>query len=368
MPTASIGDAVVLEGNAGSTDLTFTVTLSAASASEVTVDFSTSDAGATAGADYIAASGVLTIPAGETNGAITVPVSGDTGFEANETFTLTLSNPFGATLAVASATGTIANDDPGGLNDTGITACGDYAYDASSNHNNNLDCAAVGATTSGNGSDSDGDPVPGGQDAHFGRDANPLTNSDVDGHAGFSYTRICNSGELAGEGDCPAVPVLGGGADGWGCTYDNVTGLVWEVKTSDSDLRDKDWTYTWYNSDANTNGGVAGTANSGSCYDSANCDTEKYLAQVNAAGLCGHSDWRLPSRMELKSLADLSIDYPGPAIDTGYFPNTQGSWYWSSSPYANGPNLAWNVVFDNGNDDANLKNYTYHVRLVRAGQ
>ena len=42
----------------------------------------------------------------------------------------------------------------------------------------------------------------------------------------------------------------------WACVKDNATGLIWEEKTNDQGLRDKEWTYTWHDSDANNNGGL----------------------------------------------------------------------------------------------------------------
>jgi hypothetical protein len=357
LPTVSVADASVVEGDSGTTDLTFTVSLSEQANGDVNVDYATSDGSATAGGDYTAVGGTLTIPAASTSADITVTVSGDTDFEPNETLTLTLSNvSANAALGAATATGTIINDDPGGLNDTGITACGDYAYGGSDSHQNNLDCAAVGATASAAGTDADSDPVPAGQDAHFGRDV--TANDDSDGHAGFSFTKIDASGN--------ALPAS---AASWDCVLDNVTGLMWEVKTDDGGLRDKDWTYTWYNADSAANGGSAGTANSGSCYDSSNCDTEKYVAQVNDVangGICGYSDWRMPSQEELQSIADMSR--VSPAIDTNYFPNTLSSWYWSASPVASNSGLAWLVNFYYGDDGWGDKGYAVYVRLVRAGQ
>ena len=110
-PKLVVGDASVLEGNSGTSPLTFTVAMVPVSGSDVTVDYTTSDGTATAGSDYTAASGTLTIPAGQTSGTIPVSVLGDTTYEPNETFTLTLSNLGGATIVVGSKTGTILNDD-----------------------------------------------------------------------------------------------------------------------------------------------------------------------------------------------------------------------------------------------------------------
>ncbi len=111
-PDVSISDANVVEGNSGTTDLTFDVTLSNASSSDVSVDYATSDSTATAGSDYTAASGTLTIPAGDTSGTITVHAKGDTTYEPDETLTVTLSGLVGGgSIPNDTATGTIRNDD-----------------------------------------------------------------------------------------------------------------------------------------------------------------------------------------------------------------------------------------------------------------
>lgn len=109
--------ATVVEGNAGTTTLAFTVSLSSSSSSNVTVSFAASDVTATkgvsctTGVDYVLASNTLTIVAGSTTGTISATICGDTAFESNETFTVTLSGPTNATLGTGSATGTISNDD-----------------------------------------------------------------------------------------------------------------------------------------------------------------------------------------------------------------------------------------------------------------
>lgn len=110
VPAISIGDVAIAEGNDAGT-LTFTLTMSGASAQDVTVAYATTDAGATAGSDYSAISGVLTIPAGSLSAAIAVPIAGDALHELDESFNLTLSSPVGATLADAVALATLLNDD-----------------------------------------------------------------------------------------------------------------------------------------------------------------------------------------------------------------------------------------------------------------
>lgn len=111
LPALSVGDRSVTEGNAGSTPAGFTVTLSAAAAAPVTVEFSTTDGTATAGADYTAGTGTLTFSPGVTTQTITVSVLGDVLDEADETFTVNLSGATNASIADAAATGTIVDDD-----------------------------------------------------------------------------------------------------------------------------------------------------------------------------------------------------------------------------------------------------------------
>jgi hypothetical protein len=110
-PSVSIAGASLAEGNSGTANAGFTVTLSAASASTVSVQYATANGTATAGSDYTTTSGTLTFAPGQTSKPIPVPVIGDTTVEADETFTVTLSSPTNATLGTAQATGTITNDD-----------------------------------------------------------------------------------------------------------------------------------------------------------------------------------------------------------------------------------------------------------------
>ena len=112
-PSLSIADKTVTEGNTGTSTAGFTVTLSSASANPVTVNYATSNGTATAGADYTSTSGTLTFAPGVTSQTVNVSILGDATSEANETFTVTLSNPTGATISKATATGTITNDDAG---------------------------------------------------------------------------------------------------------------------------------------------------------------------------------------------------------------------------------------------------------------
>jgi hypothetical protein len=181
-----------------------------------------------------------------------------------------------------------------------------------------------------------------GQDAEFGRD---VTNKlSKDGRLGFAFRKMCNSGELAGVGTCPANPALGTGSDEWGCTQDRLTGLVWEVKTA-SGTRAYTNTYT-HAADASAGSALA------------------YVVDVNTAGMCGSSNWRLPTRAELQGLVDYGVT-SAPRIDTTWFPNTSSTFHWASEGLTGGSVSAWYVNFNNGNVNVASRTTAYPVRLVR---
>jgi hypothetical protein len=277
----------------------------------LTATFTTTDGTATAGSDYTASSGTLTIAAGSTTANVTIAVNGDAVVEADETFTVTLSNVSGATLGNASATVTIINDDaqpapPGaGLNDTGAATC-------SNGVNIGLACNSAVVGT---------DVFPG-QDAEHGRDV--TANVAADGHAGFSFTKLGANGVPLPDQSATfsATP--------WHCVLDNVTGLVWEVKSDDGGLRDKDWRYSWFDSSGIADGGDAGRENLGVCANTSDCDTEKYRNAVNSAALCGRTNWRLPVRSELVSILHYGSS-GAPFIDVDFFPQSPNVGHWSGS-------------------------------------
>jgi hypothetical protein len=295
----------MLENASGS--LAFTVNLSSAVITDTVVNFATSDLTATgkancgtAGADYVTTTSSLTIPAGSTSGVIQIPVCNDTQFEPTEKLRVTLTSVTGnAVLGTATATGSLVNDDPGGLNDSGAALC--------SNGVTNAACPAAGYP---------------GQDAQSGRDVDPLTNGNADGRVGFSY----------------ALFVAGGGSGS--CVLDNVTGLMWESKTSDGGTRDKLKFYTRAEADA-------------------------YVTTVNGLALCGHSDWRLPTPQELASMVDSSRS-AGALVDPSGFPEQQVSSYWSGTSAAADTTAAWFLDFGSGLLSYQAKTGTAYVRLVRA--
>jgi len=253
---------------------------------------------------------------------------------------------------VASASVMAGTPPPLSLNDTGIETC----YDASAPQS----CAITTDYSR--------------QDARFGRDpayADGRFQKIGAGDASLDYTKIANDGS-----DLPADAALGDAPGDWACTRDNVTGLVWEVKTNDGGLRDKDWLYTWYYADATDNGGDPGNTGGDTCGGTlgTECNSDAYAAAVNALALCGFDDWRLPVGDELVGLVDFGVVALAgggtPTIDADYFPNTitDAAWYWTSDALAQKlfPMFAWFVAFNDGAANFAGKDTPSAVRLVRS--
>jgi hypothetical protein len=118
-PTLFVNDVLVNEGNTGTTQALFTINLSAATGRTVSVNFATTNFGASGGAkcdnsagiDYVSASGSFTFPKGTTAFAVPITICGDTNAEANEFFRLTLSNSTGAVIVPNSGFATIIDED-----------------------------------------------------------------------------------------------------------------------------------------------------------------------------------------------------------------------------------------------------------------
>jgi hypothetical protein len=112
LPTLSINDVSLPEGNSGTSAFTFAVRLAGATVQTVTVVAQTVDGTAKAGPDYSTVAPVtLTFAPGTTAQPVVVPVIGDTTVEPDETFTVRLSSATNATIADGEGLGTIKNDD-----------------------------------------------------------------------------------------------------------------------------------------------------------------------------------------------------------------------------------------------------------------
>jgi Protein of unknown function (DUF1566) len=185
------------------------------------------------------------------------------------------------------------------------------------------------------------------QDGRYGRD--PAKPAKVGGGvAGFDFSKVCFNGDVQGSGTCTGTLVPNSTQSAtvspttdWACTKDNVTNLIWSLRTN---------AITWTYAQAN------------------------FPAAHNAAGRCGFSTgWRLPALSELRSL--MVYDGRSPAIDLDYFPGTlfDRSYYWANEEYAGVGGYAWAIMFAGsptfspGRSDPIIKGFLYHIRLVRSG-
>lgn len=150
------------------------------------------------------------------------------------------------------------------------------------------------------------------------------------------------------------------------CVFDEFTQLTWEVKTAESGLRSRDNTYSWFNPDESHGGELdyRGLPNGGACVGS-KCDTSSYVQAVNLLGLCGHRDWRMPTRDELGSISDPRRKPSPPSINTRHFPHTQAGEYWSGNDYQFQYDAAWLWSFQTGLDRVEWKRSPRYLRLVR---
>jgi len=158
------------------------------------------------------------------------------------------------------------------------------------------------------------------------------------------------------DGDIKAGAVLSYTSNGDGTITDNNTGLVWEKKTTTclGNIHCVDDDYDW------------------------NTALTVFIAALNTAPcFAGHCDWRLPNIKELQSIVNYQTS-PTRAVSPAFNDDagsgcsascTAGSWYWSSSSYANVPDRAWVIDFANGGVSLAFKssNSLVFVRAVRGG-
>ena len=112
-PSVTISDVTVVEGNSGTVNAVFVVSLSAPSAFAVDVYYTTVGGTAASGQDFRPVAGTLTIAPGSTTAPITVLVLGDMLREPSEFFRVDLKAPHNATLLDASGVGKISDNDKG---------------------------------------------------------------------------------------------------------------------------------------------------------------------------------------------------------------------------------------------------------------
>ncbi|MGD9732770.1 MAG: DUF1566 domain-containing protein [Desulfamplus sp.] len=170
-------------------------------------------------------------------------------------------------------------------------------------------------------------PCPQEGEEFYGQDGNYSINP-------MSYTKLDENGN--------ALPIT---ATSWSMVRDNVTGLIWENKTDDGSIHDKDNAYTW---------------------DEV---SSVFIAKLNADNFGGYSDWRLPTITELGTIINYDIPYPGPTVNTNYFKDTNTNCCLSSTTVSYATYRAWGVIFYDGDFySENFKISHNYVRAVRGGQ
>jgi hypothetical protein len=162
------------------------------------------------------------------------------------------------------------------------------------------------------------------------------------------YTKLCMSGEIAGQGKCPAQPAPGRQAGDWACTRDNATQLVWSIDNEKG---------SWYYAMGD------------------------YPKAMNKEARCGFaSGWRLPTRAELLTILTRESGAVAkmqalwkrgginqPALDSRFFPGTIADAYWAADSSVHDSSYAWFVFFKPGFDNEGNAYTDYKVEdnLIR---
>jgi len=265
---------------------------------------------ATPGVDVNYASS-LTFPAGATSVTLPISILDDGVLEGAEQLAVTVSSGPEATIDSAHAVHSLFILADARLNDTGVTG---FASDTS------------------NAAPTEPASAPG-QDGSFGSDK-------AAGGPSFDFIKLDEDGNP-----------LPKSAPDWTCVRDNTTGKIWESKyqftttpqldvdgepvpiIDSRQMRSYNFRFTWYNPDATSNGGSAGSQNinkdsenatpttfncsfpsaypdgpSNRDYD-AYCNTEVYVKENNAFAHCGRINWRMPTLAELQGIANFNPAY-----------------------------------------------------------
>jgi hypothetical protein len=196
------------------------------------------------------------------------------------------------------------------------------------------------------------------QDGAVGRDTYADTRGNADGTLGFSFVRICTSGEREGRGSCPERPVPGDGHDDWGCTEDRLTGLMMEVKAP-SGPRARDLRYTNYSREYDPLGQYRSPT-----------DATGFVDAVNRSRLCDFDDWELGHTDKIQSLVNYGVTAAGATrVDDRFFPTMNADWYWNASLNPTSTSTAFAVDFGRGAaaNDAERGTLRY-VQVLRNGK
>ena len=279
-----------------------TVNTSGNSSTAATADNSSTTTPSTTGSTTTSSTGSSTISSGSTN-TNTDTTTTTSGSTANNTTTSTDTTANSGTGTSSSGTTTTDTNSNTGSSSTGTTTA--TGTDTSSGNTN----TSGSATGTGGGSTT----IVGG-----------TTSSGTDNTTTTSTGNGTTTSTTPSSGRYVKVGALGNelpaSASSWSCVKDTTTGLLWETKTDDGGLQDKDWRYRHFHNYA----GYASTVDYNGktlCQNigGSSCDAYSYVQALQSTSLCGRSNWRLPIPEELLYLAQYGSK---PYIDLNYFPET----------------------------------------------
>lgn len=148
------------------------------------------------------------------------------------------------------------------------------------------------------------------------------------------------------------------------CVLDRATDLTWEVIAVDGVAHQPQDTFSWFDSERARHLGEPGLAGGGQC-QLERCDTQALIEAVNATGLCGHADWRLPNHEEAILLGKHQGELGPIGLMPALFPSPPSGELWTSTTFRLHPKAAWAFDPRTGLDRADLKTVAKPVRLVR---
>lgn len=147
------------------------------------------------------------------------------------------------------------------------------------------------------------------------------------------------------------------------CVHDRRSELTWTVPWAGDAWLDPGHRFSWFSRDKAVHLGEPGRRAGGRCGGAA-CDTEAAVAAVNATGLCGHRDWRLPGHEESIMLGKRWQQHPI-GLHPDLFPGATAGEIWTATTFRLYPQGAWAMDPGSGLDRVDRKHEAKPIRLVR---